>query len=66
MFGSPTAAHSLVENNLIYESWLFVNPVLLGQGITLFTSLNDKINLKLIESGVFPSGVIELHYEKIS
>src|SRR6476646_10483232 len=36
IFGSPTAAHSLMEYNLIDEYWLFVNPILLGQGIRLF------------------------------
>jgi dihydrofolate reductase len=33
MFGSPTAAHTLMEHNLIDDYWLFVNPVILGMGI---------------------------------
>jgi dihydrofolate reductase len=36
MLGSPSATHSLMAENLIDEYWLFVNPILLGQGIPLF------------------------------
>ncbi len=36
IFGSPTAVHSLMENNFIDEYWLFINPIILGQGIPLF------------------------------
>jgi dihydrofolate reductase len=62
IFGSPTIAHSLMSDNLIDDYWLFVNPVLLGQGIPLFKGIHDKINLKLMESPIFSSGVIGLHY----
>ena len=64
MFGSPSAAHTLMQYNLIDDYWLFINPVLLGNGIPLFDMIKDKMNLKLIESQVFTSGVIEVHYEK--
>ena len=63
IFGSPTAVHSLMAENLIDDYWLFVNPVLLGQGIPLFKSIKDKMNLKLITSNAFSSGVVCLHYE---
>jgi dihydrofolate reductase len=36
LFGSPTASHALLEQNLIDGFWLFVNPVILGSGIPLF------------------------------
>ena len=64
IFGSPGASHSLMKHNLIDEYWLFVNPILIGAGIPLFKNIEEKINLKLIESQVFSSGVIELHYGK--
>jgi dihydrofolate reductase len=62
IFGSPTAAHSLMEYNLIDEYWLFVNPILLGQGIPLFANIKTRINLKPLEPKVFPCGVTALHY----
>lgn len=62
MFGSPSAAQALMAHGLIDEYWLFLNPILLREGIPLFTSSGHQENLKLIESRVFSSGVIELHY----
>ena len=62
LFGSPTATHSLIQQNLIDGYWLFVNPVILGQGIPLFTGIKDKIKLKLLGTHQFASGVTELNY----
>ena len=62
MFGSPTAAHSLMTEKLIDDYWLFVNPVLLGRGIPLFNGIKEKSALKLVESNIFSSGVVCLHY----
>ncbi|MEB2776780.1 dihydrofolate reductase family protein [Algoriphagus sp. D3-2-R+10] len=63
IFGSPSASHSLLSQGLIDEFWLFVNPVLLGQGIPLFKGATEMTKLKLIESKTFSCGVIALHYE---
>lgn len=63
IFGSPSATHALMAENLIDEYWLFVNPILLGRGIPLFKNINAKTPLKLTNSKTFPSGVVCLHYE---
>ena len=62
LFGSPTATHALIQLNLIDGFWLFVNPIILGQGIPLFADIKDKINLKLLTTRQFTSGVTELSY----
>ncbi|MBL7931683.1 MAG: dihydrofolate reductase family protein [Bacteroidia bacterium] len=63
VFGSPTATHSLIQQNLIDGYWLFVNPVVLGKGIPLFTDIQNKINLKLLSATrQFSCGVAELSY----
>ncbi len=62
LFGSPTATHSLIHQNLIEGYWLFVNPIILGKGIPLFQDINDKIKLKLLTTRTFNSGVTELSY----
>ena len=64
IFGSPTATHSLMAAELIDSYCLFVNPVLLGQGIPLFENINHKTALTLVASHVFPSGVVCLHYNQ--
>ena len=66
IFGSPSIGHLLMQENLIDDYWLFVNPVLLGEGIPLFKSIQHKIKLKLVKSNEFTSGVVCLHYEKIA
>ena len=63
LFGSPTATHSLMKQNLIDGFWLFVNPIVLGKGIPLFKDIQNKINLKLLQpSRQFNCGVTELNY----
>jgi len=62
IFGSPSAAHALMQKNLIDEYWLFVNPVLLGKGIPLFKNIQEMVKLKLQATKVFPCGVVCLHY----
>src|SRR5205085_5034213 len=62
LFGSPTATHSLIQLNLIDGYLLFVNPIILGQGIPLFTGIKDKIKLNLLTTRQFTSGVTELNY----
>jgi len=62
LFGSPTATHSLIQQNLIDGFWLFLNPIILGRGIPLFTDIKDKIKLNLLATRQFSSGVTELNY----
>jgi len=62
MFGSPTATHALMAENLIDEYWLFINPILLGDGIPLFENIKDRTALNLVKSKIFASGVVCLHY----
>ncbi|RAJ24535.1 RibD domain-containing protein [Pedobacter cryoconitis] len=65
MIGSPGAVHSLLQENLIDEFLLFVNPVILGQGIPLFSAVKEATQLKLINNITFSSGVACLRYEKL-
>jgi len=63
LFGSPTATHALIQQNLIDGYWLFVNPIILGRGIPLFTDVKDRIKLKLLPTTrQFSCGVTELNY----
>ena len=64
IFGSPGASQSLLNEGLIDEFWLFVNPIILGQGMPLFKDITGTTKLKLVDSKTFACGVIALHYEK--
>ncbi len=65
IFGSPSASHTLLGMGLIDSFWIFVNPVLLGAGIPLFSGITEKIPLTLMETKTFASGVVALHYEAL-
>jgi len=65
IFGSPRASQSLLNEGLVDEFWLFVNPIILGHGMPLFKDITGTTKLKLVESKTFASGVIALHYEKL-
>lgn len=62
LFGSPTATHSLMQLNLIDGFWLFINPIILGQGIPLFERITDKIKLNLLTTHQFNCGVTAIEY----
>ena len=62
IFGSPSAAQALMQEDLIDEYWLFVNPIVLGEGVPLFP--NHPAQLQLVKTHAFSSGVVCLHYKK--
>jgi dihydrofolate reductase len=49
---------------LVDEFWLFVNPILLGEGIPLFKNVPEITKLNLIETKTFACGVVAMHYGK--
>jgi len=64
VFGSPSTYHQLIEFGLVDELWMFVNPVLLGEGIPMFGKGKSRQKFGLIEATTFASGVVCLHYNK--
>ncbi len=65
VFGGARMAQTLVQLNLIDEYRIKMEPVVLGKGAPLFTSLENKMNLQLVRSKAFSSGVVALHYEPV-
>lgn len=63
IFGSPGLTHSFMEQGLIDEYLIQVNPVILGAGIPLFTHARQRTNLQLLKAVTFKTGVVGLHYE---
>ena len=58
--GGPHLASTFMKLSLIDEYWLYINPIILGGGKPMFPHLSDRINLKLIETRRFGSGVVLL------
>jgi dihydrofolate reductase len=64
MDGSSVLIHTLIENDLVDEYALHVYPLVLGAGKQLFPN-SKRLNLKLIESSVLPTGVVYQRYQPV-
>jgi len=59
--GSSVLVHTLTQHDLVDEYSLLVYPVVLGSGKKVFPD-GVRVNLRLIESRSFPSGVVLMRY----
>jgi dihydrofolate reductase len=64
--GGAGLARACMELDLIDEWQLFVSPVILGGGTPYFPTLEEKINLELVETKTFSSRVVYLRYRRVS
>lgn len=64
VYGGATFVSNLVKENLIDEYYLFVNPVAIGNGMTIFGNIEEKFPLKLIEAKAFACGETMINYAK--
>ncbi|MEO7213429.1 dihydrofolate reductase family protein [Mucilaginibacter sp.] len=62
VYGGARLASAMIKNNLIDEYHIFVNPVVIGKGMTIYNDLKDRLNLKLVETRSFPCGINVLVY----
>ena len=63
--GGAGLASTLVKLGLIDEYRLFVSPVLLGGGTPYFPALEERIDLKLVETQTFGSRVVYVRYRRV-
>ena len=64
--GGVTLPSQLAELGLIDEYHFLVHPIVLGEGTRVFDGINlqEKLQLKLVESKTFKSGSVALRYLK--
>jgi dihydrofolate reductase len=60
--GGAELASELMRLGLIDEYQLYVQPVILGAGKRMFPQLEARINLQLVDTRTFASGVVLLRY----
>ena len=63
VYGGASFDSSLIKLGLIDEFLLFINPVAIGNGKTIFKDLNEIQKFNLIKTIAFDSGKVLLHYE---
>ena len=61
--GGSALNASFVEENLVDEVFIDIEPIILGKGIPLFRSKDFERNLKLIGQKKISDNEIQLHYE---
>ena len=62
MFGSVRLTASLLELGLVDELRVMVFPILLGNGASMFSTLNGRVPLELWRTTTFRSGNVLLVY----
>lgn len=62
LFGGSGLTTSLINLKLVDEISLAVHPILLGSGKPLFNNINEKVNLKLVDTKTYSTGLVSLLY----
>lgn len=62
--GGAELAGALMKAGLVDGYHIFVHPIILGAGTRGIPMLEQAVSLRLIETHVFTTGVVYLHYER--
>lgn len=62
LFGGGSLTTSLMDLSLVDEVWLAVHPVVLGGGKPLFPEIKKRVDLKLLDTKVYSTGLVFLKY----
>jgi dihydrofolate reductase len=62
VYGGAGFVSSLVMHNLIDEYHLFINPAVIGSGMTIFKDIEQRLNLQLVKATAFVCGILVVTY----
>lgn len=62
LFGGAQLTSLFIREKLVDELWLSVHPILLGSGKPLFQGLPARVQLSLLESKSYETGLVSLRY----
>ncbi|MBK6989768.1 MAG: dihydrofolate reductase family protein [Bacteroidetes bacterium] len=65
VYGGGKFVSSLIKEKLIDELHLFINPAVIGNGMTIFASVTEKQNYQLLNVKSFDCGIVVLTYKTI-
>ena len=64
-YGGGQFVSSLIQAKLIDELNLFVNPAVLGKGMSIFQSVTEKQSYELLGARAFACGIVVLTYKPV-
>jgi len=62
LYGGASLITTFIHLGLVDEFRLSVHPVILGEGKPLFVDIKQKLNVKLVHTRTYSSGVVQLIY----
>jgi dihydrofolate reductase len=62
IYGGAGIVSSFIRENLIDEYHLFINPVIIGRGKTIFNNVKETMNLKLVKTTYSNADIVVLQY----
>lgn len=62
LYGGASLITTFINLGLVDEFRLSVHPVVLGEGKPLFVDIKQRLNLKMVNTRTFSSGVVQLIY----
>ena len=62
LYGGASLITTFINLGLVDEFRLSIHPVVLGEGKPLFIDLEQRINLKMVKTSTFSSGVVQIIY----
>ncbi|PHF26357.1 hypothetical protein COF72_28720, partial [Bacillus pseudomycoides] len=62
LYGGVCLITTFTNLGLVDEFRLSVHPVILGEGKPLFIDIKQRLNLKMVNTRTFSSGVVQLIY----
>lgn len=65
LYGGASLITTFINLGLVDEFRLSIHPVILGSGKPLFIDIKQRVNLKLVNTRTFASGVVQLCYHHI-
>ena len=66
LFGGAEVCGQFAQEGLIDECMIAVHPLALGGGVPLFRGLQRDLRLKLLDTRIFDTGLVMLHYQVLS
>ncbi|TSI10748.1 dihydrofolate reductase family protein [Lysinibacillus sp. BW-2-10] len=62
LYGGASLITTFINLGLVDEYRLSIHPVILGKGKPLFIDIHERVNLKLVNTKTYSSGVVQLIY----